>query len=444
MQRFRSLRELRAIFPTLHLRVEHWLFDLPEAVGGRPMRWVAAPLRYLYALLRDFARGEIGLRAMSLVYSTLFAIVPVVAVAFSVLKAFGYHRELEPVLFEFLRPLGDQGYRLTESIMEFVENVQGTLLGTVGFVFLLYTVISMVQKVEGALNFTWHVERPRSLARRVSEYLVVMLVGPVVAVLAMVLLARIEASSVVATLSGYAGGAPTGAHFAPYVLVVALFLFVYLYMPNTRVRPWPAFVGALAGGILWAAVGALFARIVVYSAKTAAVYAGFAVVLLFLVWIYLSWLILLLGAQLSFYVQHPEHLRTGHEDIPMTGALRERLALSVMFMLGERFIEGGARWTINALAERLDIPATVVGETVSCLEDHGLVLTAEDDTVAPARDLESIPLDAILHAIRHELPDPRRPRQRPVAAADEAANLADAALRDSVRGRSLRDLIRPA
>ncbi len=443
MQRLRRLPESRPIFPALHLKVEHWLFDLPEAVGGRAMRWVAAPLRYLYALLRDFARGEIGLRAMSLVYSTLFAIVPVVAVAFSVLKAFGYHRELEPVLFEFLRPLGDQGYRLTASIMEFVENVQGTLLGTIGFVFLLYTVISMVQKVEGALNFTWHVERPRSLARRISEYLVVMLVGPVVAVLAMVLLARIEASSVVATLSGYAGGAPTGAHFAPYVLVVALFLFVYLYMPNTRVRPWPAFVGALAGGILWAAVGALFARIVVYSAKTAAVYAGFAVVLLFLVWIYLSWLILLLGAQLSFYVQHPEHLRTGHEDIPMTGALRERLALSVMFMLGERFIEGGTRWTINALAERLGIPATVVGEAVSCLEEHGLVLTAEDDSVAPARDLESISLDAILHAIRHELPDPRRPRQRPVAAADEAANLADAALRDSVRGRSLRDLIRP-
>jgi membrane protein len=214
-------------------------------------------------------------------------------------------------------------------------------------------------------------------------------------------------------------------------------------MPNTRVRVWPAFVGALAGGILWAAVGALFARIVVYSARTAAVYAGFAVVLLFLVWIYLSWLILLLGAQLSFYVQHPEHLRTGHEDIPMTGALRERLALSLMYLLGERFIEGGARWTINALAERLGIPATVVGETVSCLEEHGLLLTAEDDSVAPARDLESISLDAVLHAIRHELPDPRRPRQRPVAAADEAANVADAALRDSVRGRTLRDLIRP-
>jgi membrane protein len=437
------LPETRPIFPALHLRVEHWLFDLPEAVGGRALRWVAAPLRYLYALLRDFARGELGLRAMSLVYTTLFAIVPVVAVAFSVLKAFGYDRELEPVLYEFLRPLGDEGYRLAERIMGFVENVQGTLLGTVGFVFLLYTVVSMIQKVEGALNFTWHVERPRSLTRRVSEYLVVMLVGPAVAVLAMVLLASIEASSVVAKLSGLAGAAPARSHLAPYVLVVALFMFVYLYMPNTRVRWWPAFVGALAGGMLWAAVGALFARIVVYSAKTAAVYAGFAVVLLFMVWTYLSWLILLLGAQLSFYVQHPEHLRTGHEDIPMTGALRERLALSVMFLLGERFIDGGARWTVNALAERLGIPATVVGDTVSSLEDHGLVLSAEDDTVAPARDLEAISLDAIMDAIRHERPDPRRPKPRAVASADAAANRADEALRASVRGQSLRDLIRP-
>jgi membrane protein len=134
-------------------------------VDKAPVRWAIAPLRFLYALLRDLIKGELGLRAMSLVYSTLFSIVPVVAVSFSVLKAFGYHRELEPVLFEFLQPLGDNGYDLTVKIMEFVENVQGTLLGTLGFVFLLYSVISMIQKVEAAFNFVWHVERPRSLAR---------------------------------------------------------------------------------------------------------------------------------------------------------------------------------------------------------------------------------------------------------------------------------------
>ena len=433
-----------ALFPTLRRQFEHWLFDLPEALGGRALRWVMLPLRYLYALLRDLGLGELGLRAMSLVYSTLFAIVPVIAVAFSVLKAFGYHRELEPVLFEFLRPLGEQGYSLTKSIMGFVENVQGTILGTVGFAFLLYTVVSMIQKMEEALNFVWHVERPRSLARRVSEYLVVMLIGPAIAVFAMVLLARVEASDVLARLSGLATG-DTGTlgtpHFTPYVMVVALFAFVDVYMPKTRVRIGPALVGALFAGLLWAAVGALFTRIVVYSAKTAAVYAGLAVVLLFLVWVYISWLILLLGAQLSFYVQHPEHLRSGHAEVPLTSALRERIGLAVMYLVGERFVTGGPRWTISGLAERLDVPGTALDEIVSVLQAHGLVLDVEDDTVAPARDLGAITLDAILDAVRHETPDPRRPAPRPVQAADAAARIADEAVRDSLKGRTLRDLV---
>jgi membrane protein len=429
--------------PSLRRRFEHWLFDLPEAVGGRPLRWLFAPLRYLYALLRDLARDQLGLHAMSLVYSTLFAIVPLIAVAFAVLQAFGYHRELEPLLYEFLRPLGEQGHALATRIMGFVENVQGSILGTVGFAFLLYTALSMIQKMEAALNFVWHVERSRSFARRITEYLVVLLVGPAVAVFAMVLLASFEASEVVARLSGLEGDQAGRIHLTPYVMMIGLFLFVYVYMPNIRVRPGPAFVGALFAGALWAAMGALFARIVVYSAKTAIIYAGFAVVLLFLVWLYLSWLILLLGAQLSFYVQHPQHLRTGHAEIPMTGALRERIALSVMYLVGERFLDGSARWSIGELAERLAVPGTVLDGIVTALQAHGLVLDVEDDTVAPARDLGSIRLEAVLEAVRHEMPDPRRPAPRAVPVADEVARRADQALGSSLAGRSLLDLIRP-
>jgi membrane protein len=429
-----------ALFPALHRRLEHWLFDLPEAFGGRPLRWLFAPLRYLYALLRDVTRGELGLHAMSLVYSTLFAIVPLIAVAFSVLQAFGIHRELEPLLRDFLRPLGAQGATLATRLMGFVENVQGTILGTVGFLFLLYTVLSMIQKVEQALNFVWHVERPRSFARRATEYLVVALVGPVVAVLAMVMLARFEASEVVARV---AGEDPGRTHLAPYLMVIGLFLFLYAYMPNVRVRIGPAFVGALFAGAVWSATGALFARIVLYSAKTAAVYAGFAVVLLFLVWLHLSWLIMLLGAQLSFYVQHPAHLRAGHEEVPVTGALRERIALSVMQLIGERFLAGGPRWTIAELAERLDVPGTALDGIVSALQAHGLVLDVEDDTVAPARDLAAIRLQDVLDAVRHEVPDPRRPAPRALPVVDRVANEAEDALRSRLAGRSLRDLLEP-
>lgn len=425
----------------LQRKFEHWVFDLPEAVGGRPLGWLAAPLRYVYALARDMSQGGLGLRAMSLVYSTLFALVPIVAVAFAVLKGFGYDRQLEPVLFEFLKPLGDQAYAVTARIMGFVANVEGTVLGTIGIVFLIYTVVTMIQKVEQALNFAWHVDRPRSLARRITEYLVVMTIGPLVAVLAMVMLASIEGSEAVARLEGLATGEAGRIRLAPYLLTIGLFVFVYMYMPNTRVRFVPALIGAVSAGTLWTMVGALFTRIVVYSTKTMAIYAGFAVVLLFLLWLYVSWLILLLGAQLSFYLQHPEHLRSGHEEIDITGALRERLALSIMWLLGDRFQNGGPRWTINSLAERLRMPGHVLNDVVTSLETQGLVLTAEDDSVAPGRDLDAIALVSIVDAVRHAPPSPGCPTPRPVEAADHTLQAMDDGIRTALGGRTLRDLL---
>ncbi|MGI9245427.1 MAG: YhjD/YihY/BrkB family envelope integrity protein [Steroidobacteraceae bacterium] len=427
----------------LQLRFEYWLFDLPAEVGGPALHLALGPLRFIYALVRDFIRGDLGLRAMGLVYSSLFAIVPVVAVSFSVLKAFGYHRELEPVLFEFLRPLGDKGYELTASIMRFVENAQTTVLGTVGFAFLLYTVITMIQKVEDALNFTWHVERPRSLAKRISEYLVLMIVGPVAVVAALVLLTRFEASAVIGHLSGLAGPALQDgrAHFTPYLLIIALFCFVYFYMPNTRVKWQAALIGALFGGTIWVTMGAIFARVAVYATQTSAIYAGFAIVLLFLVWLHLNWLVMLLGGQLSFYVQHPEHLRTGHGPIPTTAILRERIALGAMYLIAERFIEGGERWKVSDLADRMGVPASVLDSALCNLENRGLVLTAEDDSVAPARDIASVTLADILDAVRHETPDPRRPEPHAVAVADAAALAADAAMRHAMATQTLRDLV---
>jgi membrane protein len=427
----------------IQLRYEYWLFDLPAEVGGPALHLALGPLRYVYALVRDFMRGDLGLRAMGLVYSSLFAIVPVVAVSFSVLTAFGYHRQLEPVLFEFLRPLGVKGYELTANIMKFVENAQTTVLGTVGFLFLLYTVITMIQKVEDALNFTWHVERPRSLTKRISEYLVIMMVGPVLAVASLVLLTKIEASDVMGRLSGLAGGGASEDrwHFAPYLMIIGLFWFMYSYMPNTRVKWQAALVGALFGGTVWVMVGAIFARVAVYATQMAAVYAGFAIVLLFLVWLHLSWLIMLLGGQLSFYVQHPKHLRTGHGPIPTTAILRERIAMGAMYLVAERFIDGGERWKVSDLADRMEVPASVLDGVLCNLEERGLALTAEDDTVAPARDLASITLADILDAVRHETPNPRRPEPHGVPVADAAALAADAAMRASAGSTTLRELV---
>src|SRR5688572_32989757 len=142
-------------------RLEQWLFEPPESIIGRPLWKLTRILRFPYALMRDISRGDLTLRAMSLVYTTLLSIVPIIALSFSVLKGLGYHRELEPILYSFLEPIGDRAYELTAQVMQFVDNVSGGVLGSLGLIFLLYTLISTVQKVEESFNFVWRVEQPR-------------------------------------------------------------------------------------------------------------------------------------------------------------------------------------------------------------------------------------------------------------------------------------------
>ena len=153
------------MFETPLGNLERWLFEPPESIYGQPLWKLTRILRYPYALIRDILRGDLTLRAMSLVYTTLLSIVPLIAVSFSVLKGLGYHRELEPVLYAFLEPLGDRGYELTRQITTFVDNVRGDVIGSLGVLFLLYYTMSMIQKVEESFNFVWRVEQPRSLMR---------------------------------------------------------------------------------------------------------------------------------------------------------------------------------------------------------------------------------------------------------------------------------------
>jgi membrane protein len=136
-------------------------------------------LRYPYAILRDLSRGQINLYAMGLVYATLLSLIPLIAFAFAVLKAFGAHRELAPVIEEFFRPLGEKGsLELTQRVMEFADSVSTGLVGSVGLALLLWTLLGTIKKVEDGFNFVWRVEHARSFARRVTEYIALLIVGP--------------------------------------------------------------------------------------------------------------------------------------------------------------------------------------------------------------------------------------------------------------------------
>ncbi len=428
----------------LHERIERLLFDRHH-LPVKPANWLLDALRYPFALVRDLLTGELNLRAMGLVYTTLLSLVPLAAFAFAVLKGLGVHRDLEPLIYEFLRPVGERATELTAQFMAFVDNVRGDVLGSVGLAFLLYTVISTIQKLEEAFNFAWHVERPRSIMRRVSEYLSLMVVGPVFLVVVFSLFGALGSHASMRWLTQHEPFGTIVRAFGvigPILFVAGVFTFLYSFVPNTRVRLKAAFIGGLVAGLLWAASGALFARIVAASTQMVAIYAGFAIFLAALIWIYLSWLILLIGAQLSFYVQNPRYLRVGQGHVRLTSALRERLAFTVMLLVARRFVAGEPPCQLRALAEELEIPGSALASVTRSLERAGLLTLTEDEEVIPARDLEGIQLADILNAVRDERQYESwllwRARTEPVA--DEVANSVEAGMRERLAGMTLRDL----
>ncbi|HEX9720369.1 MAG TPA: YhjD/YihY/BrkB family envelope integrity protein, partial [Ramlibacter sp.] len=184
-----------------------WLRRLREILWGervaltRYQHELRQAGRYIYALARDLLDGQINMRAMSLIYTTLLSLVPLLALGFSLLKGLGVHNSLQPVLDRFLAPLGPQGMQLSQNIITFVENIKVGVLGSFSVMLLLYAVLSMIQKVEDSFNFIWRIEARRKLGQRVSEYLSVLLVGPAAIVLALGTTATVANSEFVARLA---------------------------------------------------------------------------------------------------------------------------------------------------------------------------------------------------------------------------------------------------
>lgn len=387
----------------INLQLERVLwgdFLLNYGVPGRILR---AVLRYTFAVLRDMFAGQLTLRAMSLVYTTLLSVVPLIAFSFALLKGFGIDDMLEKEMYVILEPLGDKGKEITDNIMRLVKNVNGGLLGGVSLAFFIYTAVSMVQKVEEAFNYAWYVSKPRSFARRFTEYVFVLTIGPVVVVLALGMIGSLQDEGFVRYLLENQIVGPlfvATSKVMPYLLVTAAFAFLYWFMPNTQVRVSSALVGGVAGGFLWATLGVIVATFIVNSARTMSVYGGFAIAIIALLWLYLNWLVLLVGAQLAYYHQNPSYLRIGRREPHLSSSMRERLALNVMLLVGLAFRDSNQHITVTDLSHRLRIPSITLEPVVAGLEQHGLLTSTETEALLPGRDTSHVTLREILAVAR--------------------------------------------
>jgi len=360
-------------------------------------------VRFVYAVIRDVVSGNFTLRAAGLVYVTILSIVPLLAIVFSILKGFGVHRSLEPLLFNLLEPLGEKGADLTAQVITFVDNVQGNVLAGAGLVLLFFTTLSMAQKVEDSFNFVWRVDQSRSVAQRITEYVSLILIVPIVMVTAIAMLTSVRSNKLVQELESYEAIGQTVllvGQLAPYGMIVLGFTLAYWFLPNTRVRFLSALGGGLAGGLLWTTAGELFATFVVSSTRTASIYATFAIVIMALIWLYLCWLILLIGALVSFYLQNPEHLRLGYRPVSLGSRQREQIAIGLMRATAESFRAGSKQPTPGEVAASAGLPTLVVLPILYRLIAANLMSRTDKDQLYPQRDPATIKLRDVINAVR--------------------------------------------
>lgn len=424
-------------------RHDLWVMDVDSLHGLQ--RIGVQILRLVWAAATEFSNRLLDARAAGLVYTTLLSLVPFLAVTFSVLKAFGVHHTIEPVLAQALEPLGPKGDEITAQVIAFVGNVKVGVLGVVGIAGLLYTTYSLIDKIESTLNAIWRVRQGRSWGRKFTDYLSVVLVGPVLVVTAFGLLASIQSNALVQRLLelqpfGYV--AIVAAFLMPFVLLSGLFTFLYKFVPNTNVRFTSALVGGVTAAILWGLAGETFAAFVAESSNYSAIYSGFAIIILFLLWLYIGWIIVLVGAQVAFFHQNPAAYRTQYLSSHPSYAFQERFALVLLVHITRRYLQGASPLPPAELAAEIDMPISLVEQQVEDLIRHGILCRiVKPDGIGLMKPPELIAVADILQALRQSEAVGTGFRYESEKEVDRLLDGRDRAANDTLAGITLRSLV---
>ncbi|HMT91997.1 YhjD/YihY/BrkB family envelope integrity protein [uncultured Thiothrix sp.] len=349
------------------------------------------PVRFLkvlpQAFFYDFLEGQITLRAMGLVYTTLLSLAPSLALSFSVLKGFGVHNQLEPALLQFMAPLGSKAEEVTKQMLSFVDNIQVGVLGIAGLGILLYTVWSLMQQIEQAFNHLWHVQQGRPLGLQIRDYLSLVMLAPILLFTALGLWSAFSHIPIIQAISTHYLFSTTTTYLLkliPVTVSIILFTVCYMYMPYTKVRFVPALSGAIFAGLAWQTAGWIFSSFVVSSGQQIAIYSVFAGLFLFMLWLYIGWIIVLTGSRLAYYFQYPDAVY--YSDQPPLPSLetKELVAAAILREVGQRYLQGHEPLSSEELRQRMPIPRSLMTLMLQELVNHGFL--SRDDS-NPARYL---------------------------------------------------------
>ena len=420
--------------------------DLP-----RWKRIVVQLLRVLSLAIRGFREDFCTLRAASLTFYTLLSIVPVAAMAFGIAKGFGYQKVLEEQLYENFPGQEEIVGKVVLFAQSLLESTKGGIIAGIGLVLLFWTVVKVLSSIEASFNSIWGVRQPRSIVRRFSDYLSIMLISPLLVILqssaTVFITTQVNQIAERTALIGYFSPLISlSFKLIPYVIVWVLFTMVYLIMPNTRVK----FVSGLIAGVIAGTGYQLFQwsyiSLQVGAARYNAIYGSFAALPLFLIWLQVSWTIVLFGAEISFAKQHARDHEFESETAQASPGLRKLTALQITRLVVKKFVEGAPPLTAEAIAAGVERPLRLSQRVLGELVESGIlnevqVEGKEDPTYVPARDVDQFTLSHILEALEtrgvNEIPWPEGQENTPLAQA--LAQLRES-LRQSPGNRCLKEL----
>jgi membrane protein len=350
--------------------------------------------RLLYLIGFGFVKDQSIIRAAALTFTTILSIVPFLAVAFSISKGFGLQNT------EFIRTLvlkmTTGRVEVADKIIEYIDRTNVQALGWVGVATLLFTVFSLIGTIEKAFNTIWNVTKGRSAWRKVADFFPVILICPVVLLVASSFNVSLQQQQVVQGLLSVEAIGFLDAMFlkvAPYILISLAFAFMYAFIPYTRVKISAAIIGGVVGGVSWqlAQWGYIYWQI--GAAKYNAIYGSFAQLPVLLIWIYISWVLVLLGSEVSYAWQNINSFVKQRYFGKATPFERQKIAVLMMIILAKHFHEAKPLPSVEQISDGLMAPVSLVSDLFGLLQKAGytiLVDTSECEIYAPARSLDGV------------------------------------------------------
>ncbi len=403
------LREIKHFFNTTL-----WSVAL-STKSGRQRMWIKL-LRVLALAVRGFREDKIGLRSSALTVFSLLAVVPVVALAFGIAKGFGLKSYLEEQIKLYVSGLNMTGQeevldRIIDFANSFLDNTSGGIIAGIGLIILLWSVFKVFSNIEGSFNAIWQIRKSRSWFRKFSDYFSLMLIGPVVVIISSSALVFIrtqleQIASEMNVISFFEPVLLFLVQLIPYVLIWLFFTFLYVFMPNTRVRFRSGFIGALVAGTAFVIVQHVFINFQIGVSRYNAIYGSFAALPLFIIGLQISWLIVLLGAEISFADQNLEQYEFESDIENMSVYSKKMIALIITHLLVKNFVKAEKPLTAEEISHQLKIPIRLVRKMLFELVDCRILSeivspNTKERAYQPGQDPDNLTISFVIEKLEH-------------------------------------------